>query len=68
MRFVAGEAYEVMVRGHTMRVDQPAASGGDDSARLRRSCSWVRRVSCYGDAHQLADAECDSHGESTPRH
>ncbi|ASW57831.1 OsmC family protein [Plantactinospora sp. KBS50] len=32
VRFVSGESYEVTVRGHTVRVDQPAGSGGADSA------------------------------------
>jgi putative redox protein len=32
VRFVAGEAYEVMVRGHRVVVDQPADAGGQDSA------------------------------------
>jgi len=32
VRFVAGEAYEVAVRGHRVVVDQPADAGGDDSA------------------------------------
>jgi len=32
VRFVAGEAYEVTVRGHRLVVDQPADAGGQDSA------------------------------------
>ncbi|HXZ74963.1 MAG TPA: OsmC family protein [Streptosporangiaceae bacterium] len=32
VRFVAGEAYEVTVRGHRLVVDQPADAGGRDSA------------------------------------
>ena len=32
VRFVAGEAYEVAVRGHRLVVDQPADAGGQDSA------------------------------------
>lgn len=32
VRFVAGESYEVMVRGHRIVVDQPADVGGQDSA------------------------------------
>jgi putative redox protein len=32
VRFVAGEAYEVTVRGHRLVVDQPAEAGGQDSA------------------------------------
>jgi len=32
IRFVAGEAYEVTVRGHRLVVDQPADAGGQDSA------------------------------------
>ena len=30
VRFVAGEAYEVIVRGHRVLVDQPADHGGTD--------------------------------------
>ena len=29
---IGGEAYEIRVRGHRVRVDQPATVGGDDSA------------------------------------
>ena len=32
VRFVAGESYEVGVRGHSVLVDQPADSGGQDTA------------------------------------
>jgi uncharacterized OsmC-like protein len=32
VRFVAGEAYEVAVRGHRVLVDQPAEGGGQDAA------------------------------------
>jgi putative redox protein len=32
VRFVAGEAYEVTVRGHRLVVDQPTGVGGQDSA------------------------------------
>ena len=32
VQFVAGEAYEVRVRGHRVLVDQPADAGGDDRA------------------------------------
>jgi len=32
VRFVAGESYEVTVRGHRVVVDQPADGGGQDSA------------------------------------
>ena len=32
VRFVAGESYEVGVRGHRVLVDQPAEAGGSDSA------------------------------------
>jgi len=32
VRFVAGEAYEVSVRGHHVLVDQPADAGGQDTA------------------------------------
>jgi putative redox protein len=30
--YLDGEAYEIRVRGHRVRVDQPADLGGDDSA------------------------------------
>lgn len=30
--FVAGEAYQVTVRGHELQVDQPTEAGGQDSA------------------------------------
>jgi uncharacterized OsmC-like protein len=32
VRFVAGEAYEVTVRGHQLVVDQPAEADGQDTA------------------------------------
>lgn len=32
VRFVAGESYEVGVRGHRILVDQPAEAGGADAA------------------------------------
>ena len=32
VQFVAGESYEVAVRGHSVLVDQPADSGGLDTA------------------------------------
>lgn len=32
VRFVAGEAYEVTVRGHRVVVDQPVNAGGQDTA------------------------------------
>jgi uncharacterized OsmC-like protein len=32
VRFVAGESYEVAVRGHRLLVDQPADAGGHDTA------------------------------------
>src|ERR1022692_1431772 len=32
VRFVAGESYEVAVRGHRVMVDQPAEAGGQDAA------------------------------------
>jgi uncharacterized OsmC-like protein len=32
VRFVAGEAYEVTVRGHRFVVDQPVDAGGQDTA------------------------------------
>jgi putative redox protein len=30
--YLRGEAYEIRVRGHRVRVDQPADAGGDDGA------------------------------------
>lgn len=32
IRFISGEMYEVAVRDHTITVDQPSESGGDDTA------------------------------------
>jgi putative redox protein len=32
VQFAGGEAYEVVVRGHRVRVDQPVEDGGSDSA------------------------------------
>jgi putative redox protein len=32
VRFAAGEAYEIQVRGHRVAVDQPVADGGADTA------------------------------------
>lgn len=32
VRFISGEAYEVVVRGHTIAVDQPVNAGGADTA------------------------------------
>jgi uncharacterized OsmC-like protein len=32
VRFRAGESYEVAVRGHRVRVDQPTDTGGEDTA------------------------------------
>lgn len=32
VQYLTGEAYEVSVRGHRVRVDQPAEVGGDDTA------------------------------------
>jgi putative redox protein len=32
VRFVAGESYEIAVRGHRVLVDQPAEAGGQDAA------------------------------------
>jgi putative redox protein len=32
VRFIAGESYEVSVRGHQVLVDQPADAGGQDTA------------------------------------
>jgi hypothetical protein len=40
VRFVAGEAYEVMVRGHRVLIDQPADHGIRTADPPQRSCSW----------------------------
>ena len=48
VRFVAGESYEVAVRGHRVLVDQPAEAGGagccaDPDGTVRRLAGHVRR-------------------------
>ena len=45
-RFVAGEAYEVRVRGHRVVVDQPAAAGGQDSAPTPTELFAASLASC----------------------
>ena len=46
VRFVAGEAYEVMVRGHRLVVDQPADAGGQDSAPTPTELFVASLASC----------------------
>jgi putative redox protein len=45
-RFVAGEAYEVRVRGHRLVVDQPAEAGGQDSAPTPTELFVASLASC----------------------
>jgi uncharacterized OsmC-like protein len=45
-RFVAGEAYEVTVRGHRLVVDQPADAGGRDSAPTPTELFVASLASC----------------------
>jgi putative redox protein len=46
VRFVAGEAYEVVVRGHRLVVDQPADAGGRDSAPTPTELFVASLASC----------------------
>ena len=46
VRFVAGEAYEVTVRGHRLMVDQPADAGGMDSAPTPTELFVVSLATC----------------------
>ena len=46
VRFVAGEAYEVAVRGHRLVVDQPADAGGQDSAPTPTELFVASLASC----------------------
>ena len=46
VRFVAGEVYEVMVRGHRVVVDQPADAGGQDSAPTPTELFVASLASC----------------------
>jgi putative redox protein len=46
VRFVAGEAYEVAVRGHRLVVDQPADAGGHDSAPTPTELFVASLASC----------------------
>jgi uncharacterized OsmC-like protein len=45
-RFVAGEAYEVTVRGHRFMVDQPTDAGGQDSAPTPTELFVASLASC----------------------
>jgi putative redox protein len=45
-RFVAGEAYEVTVRGHRLVVDQPADAGGQDSGPTPTELFVASLASC----------------------
>jgi putative redox protein len=44
--FVAGESYEVSVRGHRVTVDQPAEAGGHDSAPTPTELFVASLASC----------------------
>src|ERR1022692_161050 len=46
VRFVAGESYEVAVRGHRVLVDQPAESGGHDAAPTPTELFVASLASC----------------------
>ncbi len=46
VRFVAGESYEVAVRGHRVRVDQPADAGGQDDAATPTELFVASLASC----------------------
>jgi putative redox protein len=45
-RFVAGEAYEVTVRGHRLVADQPADAGGQDSGPTPTELFVASLASC----------------------
>ena len=44
--FIAGESYEVVVRGHRIMVDQPVESGGDDFAPTPTELFVASLASC----------------------
>jgi putative redox protein len=46
VRFVAGESYEVTVRGHRLVVDQPAEAGGQDAAPTPTELFVASLASC----------------------
>ncbi len=46
VRFVAGESYEVSVRGHRVLVDQPADAGGQDTAPTPTELFVASLASC----------------------
>lgn len=46
VRFVAGESYEVAVRGHRLLVDQPAEAGGHDAAPTPTELFVASLASC----------------------
>jgi putative redox protein len=46
VRFVAGESYEVAVRGHRVLVDQPADAGGQDDAPTPTELFVASLASC----------------------
>ena len=46
--FVAGESYEALVRGHRIAVDQPAGSGGNDSAPTPVELFVASLATCVG--------------------
>jgi putative redox protein len=46
VRFVAGESYEVTVRGHRLVVDQPAEAGGQDAGPTPTELFVAALASC----------------------
>jgi uncharacterized OsmC-like protein len=46
VRFVAGEAYDVIVRGHRLMVDQPVDVGGEDRAPTPTELFVASLASC----------------------
>jgi putative redox protein len=46
VRFVAGESYEITVRGHRIVVDQPAEAGGRDAAPTPTELFVASLASC----------------------
>ncbi|WP_406043420.1 OsmC family protein [Micromonospora sp. NBC_00898] len=46
--FVAGESYEVVVRGHRIRVDQPPEAGGGDEAPTPVELFVASLATCVG--------------------
>jgi putative redox protein len=46
VRYRGGERYDIAVRGHTLTVDQPADSGGDDAAPTPTELFVASLASC----------------------